>query len=342
MSESPQRPNRRDIVKGALLGGGVLGAVGWSAYRAGKPQGPPAEPFDYNLEAYRQIDPALFVCQEASPVIELALSEPRRLNVWEDRFYVTGDRALIVLSKTGEQQAVISFSEPPYCADVAADGTVFVGFAGSIGHYLLSGEALDAWKIPSQKARLTALAVTDENVFAADAGSRLIYVFDRQGKAVHSIGQKDLSHDYQGFVIPSPYFDLAMAADGLLRVANTGKHRIEAYTIAGDLEFSWGKSSMGIEGFCGCCNPISIALLPDGRFVTCEKGLTRIKIYSAVGDFQGVVAGPEQFTEHDRICGEYGGGCTQGGLDVAVDQDAIYVLDPYTRQIRSFQFNEKA
>ena len=67
-----------------------------------------------------------------------------------------------------------------------------------------------------------------------------------------------------------------MASDGLLRVVNPGRHRIEAYTFDGDLEFSWGKVSVGIEGFCGCCNPVNFAILSDGSFITCEKGLTRV------------------------------------------------------------------
>ncbi|MBM3243119.1 hypothetical protein FJZ31_43220, partial [Candidatus Poribacteria bacterium] len=50
-----------------------------------------------------------------------------------------------------------------------------------------------------------------------------------------------------------------------------------------------GYLSMDIDGFCGCCNPVNFAMLPDGRFVTCEKGLPRVKIYDADGTFSGVV-----------------------------------------------------
>ena len=32
--------------------------------------------------------------------------------------------------------------------------------------------------------------------------------------------------------------------------------------------------------FFGCCNPAQLAVLPDGRFVTAEKGIPRVKIYS--------------------------------------------------------------
>jgi len=79
------------------------------------------------------------------------------------------------------------------------------------------------------------------------------------------------------------------------------------------------------EGFCGCCNPSHIALFPDGRFVTSEKGLPRVKVYDAKGVFVGLVAGPDMFAE-DAV-----------GLDLAVDsRGRILVLDPARRMVRVF------
>jgi hypothetical protein len=94
-----------------------------------------------------------------------------------------------------------------------------------------------------------------------------------------------------------PYFEVDVGADGLLWVTNPGHHRIEAYTPDGQFERSWGEAANAIHGFCGCCNPVHFTRLPDGRFVTSEKGLPRIKIYSATGDFDCVVAGPEMFSK---------------------------------------------
>ena len=116
---------------------------------------------------------------------------------------------------------------------------------------------------------------------------------------------------------------------------NTGRHRVEAYTRDGDLEFSWGKASAAIEGFCGCCNPTGLALLPDGRCVTCEKGLPRVKVYSPQGVFESVVAGPESFPENANATFVNGAeDCRLGGLDAAVDsQQQIYVLDLVTGEM---------
>lgn len=341
MSDAGASPNRREILKGALLGSGILGAVGATAYQFRKSDETElADPFAYDIEAYKQVDPALHLCHEQRPSIELGLQQPRRFCLRQGRFYVAGDNAVVVLDKSGIQSDVFALGQPPYCLDVDQQGALFVGFTGEVHQYDGGGNLLKRWEIPSEAARLTAVVADADRVFAADAGTRLIHVFDRSTDAYYSIGGKDADGGYDGFAIPSPYFDMVLGGDGLLRVANTGKHRIETYTRRGELQSFWGKTGYGVEGFCGCCNPISFTLLPDGRYVTCEKGLTRVKIYSRDGTFNGLVAGPDQFAEHDAICSEYGTGCTHGGMDVAADVDGVYVLDPYTRRIRVFRFNE--
>ena len=87
------------------------------------------------------------------------------------------------------------------------------------------------------------------------------------------IGEKDAERGITGFGVPSPFLGIVLGSDGLLYVNNLGHHRVEACTFDGDLGRTWGKPSLAIDGFCGCCNPIGVAVLPDGRFVTCEKGL---------------------------------------------------------------------
>jgi len=88
----------------------------------------------------------------------------------------------------------------------------------------------------------------------------------------------------------------------------------------------WGRSSMELDGFSGCCNPTHIAVMPDGRFVTTEKGLPRVKVYAADGTFAALVAGSVQL------------GQDAGLLDVAVDAAGrILVLDAADRSIRIYE-----
>ena len=80
-----------------------------------------------------------------------------------------------------------------------------------------------------------------------------------------------------------------------------------------------------IDGFNGCCNPAKFAFLPDGRFLTSEKGLVRIKVYSPSGEFESVVAAPSVFTEDGHA------------PDLAVDEQGnVIALDIDKKMIRFF------
>jgi hypothetical protein len=80
----------------------------------------------------------------------------------------------------------------------------------------------------------------------------------------------------------------------LLYITNPGKHRIEVFTQNGMYkpELSWGEPSGNLGGFVGCCNPIGVAVLNDGRILTVEKSISRIKVFKPSGELDCVVAGP--------------------------------------------------
>ena len=77
-----------------------------------------------------------------------------------------------------------------------------------------------------------------------------------------------------------------------MHVVNPGRHRIENY-FDGHFEDSWGQPGESPGDFCGCCNPVALAILPDQRFVTAEKGILHMKVYSHQGEFLGMVAGQD-------------------------------------------------
>jgi len=252
----------------------------------------------------------------------------------DDRLYVCAGNYVNCLSSAGQSGLELALEGPASCVAVARDGTIFAGLRDHIEVFNAKGARTARWESPDPKTWLTGLAAGAKDVFAADAGKLVVLRYDRSGKVVGRIGRKNAERNVPGFIVPSPFLDVIIHRDGLLRVNNPGRHRVEAYTFEGDLEGAWGKPSAAIEGFCGCCNPIAIAQLADGRVVTCEKGIPRVKIYSATGVFDSVVAGAESFPENAHACTDLND-CVHGGIDAAADADGrIYILDIVTSDVR--------
>ena len=295
--------------------------------------------FIYDLKDLGKIDPNLILYKETAPAIDTGFSVSHSIAVAPDgSIYIAGDKAIRVLAESGNLLCEIKLADMPRCLTVTGDGKIYVGMKDHVEIYDGQGKQLATWKSLGNNAVLTSIAVSKNDVFVADAGNRIVHRFDKTGKLSNHIGARDKDKNISGFVIPSPYFDLAVARDGLLRVTNPGQHRIEAYTFDGDLEFWWGQFSAGVKGFCGCCNPVNFAILQDENFVTCEKGLIRVKIYDPEGAFVGVVAGPEQLVEGgaSRVS-EFGPASQAGGFDVAVNTSGrIFVLDTIKNVVRTF------
>jgi len=290
-------------------------------------------PFAYDISRLEKTDPNLIAYEEHAHWKAPHPEAKRMAIAHDDTLYICSGNYVTALSKSGEQGMEIALAEPPRCVAVAKNGLIYIGLRDHIEVFDAKGAHKATWDSPGKKSWFTGLTLAENDLFAADAGNRVILRYDRSGKIVHRIGEKDKERNIPGFIIPSPFFDVEIARDGLLRINNPGRHRVEIYTADGDFEGSWGTFSTGIAGFCGCCNPINFALLPDGRHVTCEKGLPRVKIYSATGEFESVVAGVESFGANGKACGQ--SDCTAGGLDTVVDsQGRIFILDFVTGNVR--------
>jgi len=286
-----------------------------------------------------RIDPNLILYEESSMRISTGFAQSHAIAVdSKGLIYVAGDNAVRVLAPNGDAINRISLSEIVRCVEPGDDGRLYLGTKDRVEVYDDKGQRIARWESLGANAVLTAIAVSGDDVFVADAGNRIVVRYDLSGKVVSRIGKKDLERNVPGFAVPSAYFDLAVSKDGLLRVVNPGRLRVEAYTLDGDFEFSWGKSSVAVEGFCGCCNPANFALLPDGAFVTSEKGLARVKVYDSEGTFVGVVAGSEQLLEGGTpYIAELPEQHRVGGFDVAVDPDGrVLVLDRIKSVVRFY------
>jgi DNA-binding beta-propeller fold protein YncE len=296
--------------------------------------------FIYDLKDLGKVDPNLILYTESAPKINTRFTKSHAIALdSRGTIYVAGDKAIRKFDENGNDLGEIKLNDVPMCLTFDTDGKIYIAMKSHVQVYDNQHKLLATWQSLGSDAVLTGITVSKNDVFVADAGNRIVYRFDKTGKLINRIGDKDKDRNIPGFIIPSPHFDLNVAPDGLLRVVNPGNHRIEAYTYNGDLEFSWGKfSNTDLKGFCGCCNPVNFAILPDESFVTVEKGLTRLKIYDPEGAFVGVVAGPEQLAQEGtcRICNT-AAECQTGSFDVAVDASGrIFVIDTIKNVVRVF------
>jgi hypothetical protein len=329
----------------------ALAIVGIAALSSGRARPDAATPgasglppaFEYDLGELKRIDPARIGYRQTAEIV-LGLKHARAVAVGlEDRIVVAGDRAVVTFHPAGAKVSQIALDEEPRAIAVggpqhAFPGRLYVAMKRHVEVFDPAGKRLAAWGDLGPRAVLTSIAAAEQDVLVADAGNRIVLRYDLSGKLVGQIGRRDRDRGVPGFVIPSPYFDVAVSADGLVRVANPGMHRIEGYTLDGHLEVSWGKQGDVLEGFCGCCNPANFAVLPDGRFVTAEKGIPRVKVYSERGEFVCAVVGPEVLAPGATIVEETRDELRLPVVDVAADgRGRILVLDPGAGKVRVFE-----
>jgi hypothetical protein len=282
--------------------------------------------FAYSVDEFKSVPDELIHYKE-SKNFKIGFEEPAGLTIEKDKIYLVGDRKLKVIDLSGKLLSEVEFSEKPKTVEISG-AKIYVAFERSIQIIDETGAVKDEWKLTNENSYITALAAYEDNIFVADAGVRKIMRFNTKGELQNEFEGKASEDVLHGFIIPSPYFDIDINEYGDLWVVNPGLHTLENYTSEGNLREHWKASGARTEGFSGCCNPAHYTFLPDGSFVTSEKGLVRIKVYKPSGEFSGVVAAPNKFA--DILEGQ--------APDLATDsQGNIYALDFDRKVLRVFE-----
>jgi hypothetical protein len=280
----------------------------------------------YDIEKYKVIPPEKIGYREVA-IYATGMEAVTSIAVGPDgKIAVGGDSGVRVLDADGKGLRSMLLSEKPRALAFAPDGELYVGLGRTVLRGMDRGAPSPPISLSGENAQITSLAVVEKAVYVADAGARIVWKLSRSGRLLRRIGEKNLDRDVLCFNVPSPYFDVFAARDGLLRIVDPGRHLIAAYTPEGAPELTWGTATFELEGFSGCCNPSHMTMFPDGRYVTSEKGIPRVKVYDPKGVFITAVVGPEGLsTEYDPC-------------DVAVDRDGrILVLDPGACIVRVFE-----
>jgi hypothetical protein len=296
-------------------------------------------PYEYDVSAFMRVPPELLRFEQVQK-IPVDISEPAAIAVdGNDDILVAGDEALAALDAEGKERLRFPLDGAAHALAVAESGDILVGAVDHIDVYAPTGGLRESWVSLGEKALITSVAVGGGRVYIADAGTRVVWRFDAGGRLLGMIGASESGGANKHFVIPSPYFDVVATSEGGAWIVNPGEHLLEHYNADGTLVSSWGKTAMTVEGFCGCCNPVHIARMPDGSFVTSEKGIPRIKIHDANGVLTDVVAAPSLLAEGGPVPDPNLSCSVEGaGLDLAVTPDSrVLALDRHAGVIRVFR-----
>jgi hypothetical protein len=275
----------------------------------------------------KKIDTTLLGYQR-SGFFETGLDNLRGIAVNEKlQVFVCGDRHVVVYDSQGNKTSEFRIDSTANCIALN-NNMIYLGMGCRVVCYHAEGNLKSVWKPYNNQGYITSIAATNEFIYAADAMNKRILKYTTDGDLVLDFGKKDSQAGTPGFVIPSLYFDIAPGGFNDLWIVNPGLLQVENYTLSGTMRTSWGSETLDNNGFTGCCNPAHMALLPDGSFVTYEKGTDKIKVFDPMGRFSCMVAGSGSFKGRS----DFQQGRNNLVKDLATDiHGTIYVLDAYNR-----------
>lgn len=245
-----------------------------------------------------------------------------------NRIYLGGEFGVKILTPDRRILREWKTKEPVVAIDGDTDGNVYVAYQTKVEKFDREGKSLLTWgKGGCEGDPFGYVSGIDEykgNVFTADAGSRVVFRFTRDGEYLNQVGDKERDPDRLGLVLPTPFLD-CYALDDVLYVNNPGKTRVEKYDFEGNSLGFWGKGGAKEAEFPGCCNPTNVTLFKDGRAVVSLKGEPCVKLYGPDGAYQGIF-GRKDFPEDCK------------GIDLATDDAGrIYAVDKISGRVRVFK-----
>jgi hypothetical protein len=172
-------------------------------------------------------DPDKWVVSEVfdpgnGPLKSITVSSSGNIFLGGDSWVACFDRNLKSLWK-------LKTTKPVTALSVSGD-TLYASTLETILIVNSRGELKDEWGPFEDSSIITSVTSNRSYVVFADAGNKIAVVLTRKGEVKTLIGKTG-----EPFIIPSPYFDVALTADNTLFIANTGNRRVEKRSIEGEL-----------------------------------------------------------------------------------------------------------
>jgi DNA-binding beta-propeller fold protein YncE len=326
MSPQRKRDSRADLIFLVLLIGALLGGA-WLVGRRTKETNP--EDQDESIVRPRHIPPELVKFHEL-PAINVDAKRLRGMAVGaDDRIYVLDRFKVLVYESNGTFVRDYDLDRAPHCAAFGANkNLLYLGLGRQVGVLNLETDKVTEWRDLGEQALTASIAVGEKTVMVGDSGSRAVWVFALTGEELSRISNEG-APEGEGHA-PSVHFDVACAGDNTFWATDAGRHAVIHYSSTGMVLGRWGKQGEAIEDFGGCCNPVHLAVFPDGRLLIVEKKPDLVKVAFPDGTLDCVVAPPKDFIFKTFLA------------DAAVDSKGrALVLDPKQGQVRIFVENKK-
>jgi len=313
------------VISIVLISAAAIIAVIIAEHRSALPGRRPANPFAYDVEEFRSVDQELIRWRETGQV-QLDREDPRAMAYAGGKIYLAAGNELQVIGSDWSRILRRTLPAEPTCLAAAREGWIVAGMGNHLVILDSDGETIAVSEALAGESNITSVAILGNDIYAADATGRRVLIFNRELEQTGEFRGDSGVSDVHGFIVPGAHFSLAVNSEDELWITNPGIHSLQNYTASGRLRSYIQRTSFGIDGFSGCCNPVHFTFLPDGRFVTSEKGIIRIKVIIGTGEVESVIAPPELFREG-----------TRAPAVVAGDNGNILALDFDRNMIRIFE-----
>jgi hypothetical protein len=207
----------------------------------------------------------------------------------DGRIVAAGENYLTLLDETHTREWTVN-PGAPVTALAVFENTIYAATQSTIHLFSLDGTPLTEWGPYEDKSIITSVSANNNYVVFADAGTKRVYILTHDGSLTSFFG-----HEGERFIIPSAYFDVRIMPDNTIHVVNPGKTRIETRDLKGNMLTLFGEPGTANEAFVPCCNPSHFTMFGDSLFVTSEKSIHRMKVYSSNGLLKEFVSVPGQF-----------------------------------------------
>ncbi len=340
-----QRPQRliRSALPVLLL---IAGSAGWAADDSEQPTHREIEPIKLEIGTEGRLETmAMNQAGELLAAVTWLVKKPAAegdppatddSTFWD---YWSERREIRVLDGDGTELRKIEIENVvPLQICGTDDGSIYLG-----GEYLIAkidrdGKLVEKVKIvdviPNTNAdtHISGIATNDSYLFVAIGSGRSLRATEDIVRLTRDLKDPTLIVERQ-FGCCS-HIDLAIDGDSLL-VAENSRHRVNRFSFDSELLGRWGqRDRTGIEGFAACCNPVNFDLI-NGRLITAESGIGRVKEFHPDGTFKQLI-GYVDTTKFDRGSRIAAASCYIP-VEVSADGNRIYVLDVRANLIRVLQ-----